>query len=114
LCLWLRRRSDLKFASFLCAVSCSLILLFPVISASDDLRAVKQEVEEPAPSKRSVKQVLPVKHSPSLQFRAAIADGVPDIPHLNWLGDVTLPTETPLIINLPEIFSVRAPPDSRS
>ncbi|MGA8490661.1 MAG: hypothetical protein WB711_09585 [Terriglobales bacterium] len=36
--------------------SCVLVLLFPVISATDDLHAMRQEMEESSPSKRMVKQ----------------------------------------------------------
>jgi hypothetical protein len=34
---------------------CSLVLLFPVISATDDLHPMRPEMEEAGPSKRSVK-----------------------------------------------------------
>jgi hypothetical protein len=37
---------------------CVLMLLFPVVSATDDLHAVRQEIEESAPSKRMVKQAV--------------------------------------------------------
>ena len=35
---------------------CGLMLLFPVVSATDDLHAMRQEIEEFSPSKRMVKQ----------------------------------------------------------
>lgn len=35
---------------------CVLMLLFPVVSATDDLRAMRQEMEESSPSKKLVKQ----------------------------------------------------------
>src|SRR5579872_6970868 len=35
---------------------CVLVLLFPVVSATDDLHAMRQEIEESSPSKRVVKQ----------------------------------------------------------
>jgi hypothetical protein len=38
--------------------SCVLVLLFPVISATDDLHAMRQEIEESGPSKRMVKQAV--------------------------------------------------------
>ena len=41
---------------FLCALGCALVLLFPVISASDDLHAMRAEMEESSPGKRSVSQ----------------------------------------------------------
>jgi len=41
---------------FVCALGCALVLLFPVISASDDLHAMRAEMEESSPGKRSVSQ----------------------------------------------------------
>jgi hypothetical protein len=89
-------------------------LLFPVISASDDEQAVKQEVEEPAPSKRSVRQISTGRHDNFLPFTAGILGRVPGISRLDWVGDVTLLAENPLTINLPEILSGRAPPAFRA
>ena len=45
-----------RFASIqiLLALGCMLVILFPVISASDDLVAMRAEVEETPASKRSV------------------------------------------------------------
>jgi hypothetical protein len=40
----------------LLALGCVLVLLFPVISASDDLHAMRAEMEESATSKRTVRQ----------------------------------------------------------
>jgi len=40
----------------LLALGCMLILLFPVISATDDLHAMRCEVEEPGTNKRAVRQ----------------------------------------------------------
>src|SRR5579872_6132087 len=37
---------------------CVLLLLFPVVSATDDLHAMRQEIEESSPSKRVVKQAV--------------------------------------------------------
>jgi len=41
---------------FICAMGCAFVLLFPVISASDDLHAMRAEMEESSPGKRSVSQ----------------------------------------------------------
>jgi hypothetical protein len=38
------------------ALGCALFLLFPVVSATDDLHAMRAESEEPGTSKRSVRQ----------------------------------------------------------
>lgn len=47
-----------RFASIqiLLALGCMLVILFPVISASDDLVAMRTEMEESSSSKRSVCQ----------------------------------------------------------
>jgi len=41
----------------LVALVCAVFLLFPVISASDDLHAMRPEMEESSSSKRALKQV---------------------------------------------------------
>jgi hypothetical protein len=47
-----------KFSSLQCllALGCVLVMLFPVISATDDLHAMRSEMEESPASKRSVRQ----------------------------------------------------------
>jgi hypothetical protein len=40
----------------LLALGCALVLLFPVISATDDLHAMRAEMEDAAVSKRAVRQ----------------------------------------------------------
>jgi len=59
---WLWRHgvseSERKYSSLHCllALGCILVLLFPVISATDDLHAMRAEIEEPGISKRAVRQ----------------------------------------------------------
>src|SRR5271154_2383640 len=67
---WLWRRSFHtralgKLGSLQCllALACLLVLLFPVISASDDLHAMRAEMEESSTSKRTVRQAGGEKHS---------------------------------------------------
>ena len=52
-CFWLRQ---LRFRSLQAslALSCLLFLLFPIISATDDLNAMRQAVEESSPGKRTL------------------------------------------------------------
>jgi hypothetical protein len=38
-------------------LGCLLVLLFPIVSATDDLHPIRSEMEESNPSKRAVKQV---------------------------------------------------------
>src|SRR5271170_3193463 len=62
---------------FLCVLGCTLVLLFPVISASDDLHAMRAEMEESSPSKRTVCQARGekacVSHSRWQHLAAAVA-----------------------------------------
>ena len=51
---------------------CVLMLLFPVISATDDLHAVRQEIEESGPSKRLVKQAVTDKSLSRLMTAGAL------------------------------------------
>ena len=44
------------------SLACVLVLLFPIISATDDLRAMRVDMEE-SPSKRSICQKSTDKHS---------------------------------------------------
>jgi hypothetical protein len=66
--LW-RRDAGLRLArrvsSLQCvlALGCALVLLFPVISASDDLHAMRAEMEESSTSKRTVRLASGEKHS---------------------------------------------------
>jgi hypothetical protein len=55
-----RRASSLQC---LLALGCGLVLLFPVISATDDLHAVRAEMEESSSSKRTVRQAGSDRHS---------------------------------------------------
>lgn len=50
-------RGRRNFTALQCSLvlGCVLVLLFPVISASDDLHAMRAEIEEPATSKRAVR-----------------------------------------------------------
>jgi HAMP domain-containing protein len=65
--LWRRQRRHAKpVLQFSIALVCLLFLLFPVISATDDLHAMRQEMEESGPSKRALKQVA--KRAPGQDF----------------------------------------------
>jgi len=81
---WLWRRAEARpthqVSSLQClmALGCALLLLFPVISASDDLHAMRSEIEEPATSKRTVRHADAEKNSGSvhrLQTLPAMASG---------------------------------------
>lgn len=52
-----RVRYSFSAVQALLALGCALVLLFPVISATDDLHAMRAEIEESPCSKRSVRSV---------------------------------------------------------
>jgi hypothetical protein len=88
--LWLRRRRHSEpLFQFSIALACLLVLLFPVISASDDLHAMRQEMEESSPGKRALKQIA--KRAPGQDSSAPPADLTPTtevLPCSHACGDV--------------------------
>src|SRR5579872_922373 len=65
--LWRGRVASRKFSSLQClfALGCMLVVLFPVVSATDDLRVMRAEMEESPLSKRTLHQAGHEKSSPS-------------------------------------------------
>lgn len=61
-----RSRAERRSTSLQCllALGCVLVMLFPVISATDDLHAMRSEIEESPVSKRSIRQASNDKASP--------------------------------------------------
>jgi|SRR5579863_3761528 len=60
-----RTRAAGKLSSMQCllALGCLLVLLFPVISATDDVHAMRAEMEESSPGKRGARQAAGEKSS---------------------------------------------------
>lgn len=94
---------------------CVLMLLFPVVSATDDLHAMRQEIEESSPSKRLVKQAVADKSLtrlmtagalPALLFPSSIGRGDTDNGQV-LIMRVRLPEQTQFSRS-----SSRAPPCS--
>jgi hypothetical protein len=74
--LWRGRVASRKFSSLQClfALGCLLVILFPVVSATDDLRVMRAEMEESPVSKRTLRQANHEKSSSSKwQSQPAIA-----------------------------------------
>src|SRR5579863_1818390 len=63
--LWRARTPERKYSSLHCllALGCMLVILFPVVSATDDLCAMRTEMEETPASKRTIRQASPDKVS---------------------------------------------------
>jgi hypothetical protein len=53
---WVRHRRDSKSLRLALALACLCVLLFPVISATDDLHAMRQEAEEFGSAKKTLHQ----------------------------------------------------------
>jgi hypothetical protein len=109
------RSSSVPPLVFLCVLGCVLVLLFPVISASDDLHAMRAEMEECSPGKRSVCQAGGEKpsvwHSRCQNLCAVVAIGT-----LLGLSSETWQESPRISLVLPAAPSIlrasRAPPIS--
>ncbi len=100
---------------FVCALGCVLILLFPVISVTDDLHAMRAEMEESSPGKRSVCQSTAEKgsvwQSRCQNLPAVIATSASI--GLTRVGRLELFTRLPSVPVVPPILHAsRAPPCS--
>jgi hypothetical protein len=102
---WLWRRDEearqarrVTSPQCLLALGCVLVLLFPVISASDDLHAMRTEMEESA-SKRTVRQASGDKNSawvsrlqgPPAAVGSAVWVVVPEVQRLDVAAVSLLP-----------------------
>ena len=56
-CFWLRQPCSRSLQARL-SLSCLVFLLFPIISATDDLNAMRQVFEESSPAKRTLKRAV--------------------------------------------------------
>src|ERR1700733_8628414 len=113
--LWRRGTGARGVNSLQCllALGCALVLLFPVISASDDLHAMRAEMEESSSSKRTVRQAGTDKHSAWVNRLqgppALVADAVrPPVPE-DALLEVFVSCLTPLARPC-DLHAGRAPP----
>jgi hypothetical protein len=67
---WVWGRQDRSLGSLRCllVLACGVVLLFPVVSATDDLQAMRPEIVESSPLKRTLKQGTIEKASGQNQF----------------------------------------------
>ncbi|MFY9741812.1 MAG: hypothetical protein WA252_21495 [Candidatus Sulfotelmatobacter sp.] len=107
-----RRVSSLQC---LLALGCALVLLFPVISASDDLHVMRAEMEESA-SKRTIKQAAGDKASAwtnRLQSPPAAVAGADWLPLPEIAAAEISDLDVPLVITRAcAEYAGRAPPFS--
>jgi len=104
-----------KFTAFQCLLSlgCMLVILFPVISATDDLRAMRNEIEESPSSKRTIRQASNDKVSAwKWQSPPALAATASSFT-VREQGHQPLPVCRSLVPATPAVvLAARAPPDS--
>lgn len=112
---WVWRRQDRSFDSLRCVLvlACAIVLLFPVISCTDDLQAMRQEMEESTPSKRTLKQAGVEKSSARSHFTAPpaqLAASVLGSPCFEIFGRVSATQAPAPGLALVRVASGRAPP----
>ena len=110
--LWRARRCTQKTSlQCLLSLACLLVVLFPVISATDDLQAMRTEMEESSTSKRTLRQGGGLDRSLFSSYSPAVV--VPSATDLFAGTEARLALEVTLVLlpPAPEIdHSGRAPP----
>jgi hypothetical protein len=95
---------------FLCVLGCALVLLFPVISASDDLHAMRPEMEESERSFRHASHYVSASHVSAHYSSFVLASSTLLARDLEPLGNV-LPFMPPTPVTPSALAPVgRAPP----
>lgn len=95
---------------FLCALGCALILLFPVISASDDLHAMRPEMEESERASRHAIHCACTSHVPTHTSQYALPIAASLTLEFEQVGAVLpLAPQTIAIFSAP-VPAGRAPP----
>jgi hypothetical protein len=111
-------RCERHFSSLQCllVLGSVLLLLFPVISASDDLLALRTEIEESAPGKRTFRQASTERCSicnNRSQGPAPLPAAFVTFPLDNEQWVTPLPLSSSVQDASPVVHSGRAPPRSR-
>jgi hypothetical protein len=110
-----RRGRSFRSGQCLLSLGCMLVLLFPVISATDDLHVMRAEMEDSAISKRAVRQAGSDKNSAwvnRLQAPPATVANAAWMPVLQVGLHDNLAPFSPLVAGLRILYAGRAPPVS--
>lgn len=103
------------FSSRQCILTlgCVLVMLFPVVSATDDVRATRAELEEPQSTKRVVRGTSDKSSGPNRLSAPPALVGVPfSLALLFERGDLTVATPVTLARAFVTFPPGRAPPVS--
>jgi hypothetical protein len=90
---------------FVCVLGCALVLLFPVISASDDLHAMRPEMEESERAFRHAGHCACMTHIVPHDAQLAAPGNATIAPNLEPVGLITSVTQ-----HSPENFSAQTSP----
>ena len=110
-----RPKTGARSVECLLALGCLLVLLFPVISASDDLHAMRAEMEDSSTSKRTVRQAIGDRNSawvnrlqgPPALVASAVPLVTPEVRLLEASVTCGSPVASPCVF-----YGGRAPPSS--
>jgi len=96
---------------FACVIGCALVLLFPVISASDDLHAMRPEVEESEKAFRHTGHCAPATHAVAHHSQQLLVTNSvsarPDLAQIGTVANSLLQTHPSFFVPAP---AGRAPP----
>ena len=116
--LWVWRRRDRSLGSLrgVLVFTCGVVLLFPVVSATDDLQAMRPEMVESSPLKRALKQGTIEKASGQNQFRKspAILTFIAVRPGIQFCGQPRVQPFFSRVGVQTRVLPTRAPPVSPS
>src|SRR6202140_243535 len=96
---------------FACVIGCALVLLFPVISASDDLHAMRPGMEESERAFRGVNRCASSGHALHHSAQPVLVSSISLWPSFEQTGTVFSFTPRTLGILPPLAPSGRAPPE---
>jgi len=113
--LWRQRTSSDRAAApplvFLCALGCALILLFPVISATDDLHVVRPEMEESERGFRRAGNCACTPHALTHSSQPVLPSFASLTPEFEQIAAAVLPFTSQLLRTFSvSTFAGRAPP----
>jgi hypothetical protein len=100
--------------AFLCVLGCALVLLFPVISASDDLHAMRPEMEESERAFRHAGHCACAAHALTHSSQQVSPWAVSYAPTFDQLGSVFVFVPETLEASSLLTSAGRAPPPARS
>jgi hypothetical protein len=95
---------------FACVVGCAIVLLFPVISASDDLHAMRPEMEESERAFRHTSHCAPTAHALAHSSQLAVTYSVSVAPDFAQIGRVFTSVPTTHLALFVTAPASRAPP----